>query len=298
MLRLAAPGILTVLATLAGLVFSGCARPSPKLTVGGESTTDQFVTAELLAQQIEARIGQEVLRRTGFTSTPILHQALLMNEVDLYAGPLGGISMNVLKEYPDPDPSIVLERLKSELDRIGRVQIIGLLGYENPFVAVIRTADAKKRNLETLSAAHDVKEGWDIAASSDFLGRNDGNTALQNGYSLVTRTVPRPMDYREKFRMLQEGHIDMVIGTATDGLLNDENTYTVLRDDKKGFYPSQLAVLTRAEVLLKHPELTAAVKELAAKLSTATMRKLDYEVEVRHRQPKDVAADFLAGRLK
>ena len=87
----------------------------------------------------------------------------------------------------------------------------------------------------------------------------------------------------------------MAAGSATDGYLTQPE-FTVLKDDKQGFYPAEMCIMTRAEILNAHPELTGAIKGLAGKLSVEVSRKLNAEVDLKHRAAKDVAAAFLAGK--
>ncbi len=290
---------LAFLAAVGALCFSlGCGKPKLQITVGSGTSTDQLVLAEILAQKIETMMPAAVVaRRTGLASTAVLHQGLLVNEIDLYADSTGALAANVLREQPDKDPSIVLERVKGEFARLARVEVLGLLGYENPFVGVVRTADAVEQHLTTIEDAAKAGHNWDIAAPSETLSRPDGVTALVSGYSLKSVVPPRPMGYDEMYRMLREKHINFVIGQAADGYLTDEANFTVLKDNLGAMFPSQLCLVTRAEVLQKSPDLKQLVPALSSKLSTVLMRKLDAEVELKHRDTKSVAADFLAGRI-
>lgn len=282
----------------AGVCFiPACSKPKPKLTVGGKAGTEQAVLVEIIAQLIEARTGAEVQRRAGFTGLPILHQAMLMNEIDLYADNVTALAANVLKEAPDRDPAIVLERTRAELNRMARLQLFGPLGLENPFVVVVRAATAKQLNLTTISDAAAVKEGWDFASTSDFMGRVDGNTALQGDYSVPLKSVPRPETPQECYRMLKEQVIGMVAGIATDAALADSD-FQVLKDDKATFAASQVCVVTRSDTAQSLPTLKVVLGELRGKLTTDVMRRLNYEVEFKRRDPKELAATFLAAELK
>lgn len=287
-----------MLALAAGVCFvPGCSKRKLKLTIGGKAGTEQAVLVEILAQLLEARTGEEVMRRTGFTSLPILHQALLMNEIDLYADNVTALAANVLKEKPDRDPSIVLERTRGELNRMARLQLYGPIGLETPYVIVVRADDAKRLNVTTISEAAAVKEGWSFASTSDFMGRIDGNTALQSDYSIRLSGVPRSETPQECYRLLKEKAIGMVAGVATDAALADPDML-VLKDDKGTFAGSQVCVVTRAETAQDLPTLKEILGELRGKLSTDVLRRLDYEAEYRGRDPKELAASFHAGSFK
>ena len=69
-----------------------------------------------------------------------------------------------------------------------------------------------------------------------------------------------------------------------------------LRDDRGFFPPYQAAPVIRTEVLQAHPELREVFELLAGRLDDATMRRLNFEVDVKKRRPGDVAHEFLESR--
>ncbi|MGH9594904.1 MAG: glycine betaine ABC transporter substrate-binding protein, partial [Bryobacteraceae bacterium] len=69
--------------------------------------------------------------------------------------------------------------------------------------------------------------------------------------------------------------------------------WKVLQDDQKVFTSYQACLLVRQDKLAQTPQLAAALAELAGKFTAETMRKLNAQVEIEHRPPAAVAADFL-----
>lgn len=282
------------LALLACLCTS-CSPAKPPLTVGAKTATDQSVLAEIIAQQVETRTGLTVRRKMNLGGTALTHQALLMTEIDMYPESSGSIVSSILKETPDKDPAIVLERARAEMDRLAHLQFIGPLGIENPFAVAVRAADAKEQKLETISDA--VKSHWDFGSTSEFQSRPDGTTALQSTYSLPLKSVPKVFDYSALYKALADGQVNMVAGSLTDGALSTGD-FKVLKDDKQAFPPAQVGIVVRQDVFQRFPQLREALTSLSGKLSTDLMRKMDYQVETKHRSAHDVAADFLAGRIQ
>ena len=95
------------------------------------------------------------------------------------------------------------------------------------------------------------------------------------------------------YKALEDGKVNMIAANATDGPLA-AHEWTILKDDKKVFGSYQACILARADALAAEPRLKPALLELSGKLTSDTMRKLNAEVDVDHRRPADVAADFLA----
>ena len=52
----------------------------------------------------------------------------------------------------------------------------------------------------------------------------------------------------------------------------------------------------REEMLKNHPEVGAALNELAGVISDEDMRRLNYAVDGQHRDPTDVVKEFLQQR--
>jgi glycine betaine/choline ABC-type transport system substrate-binding protein len=72
----------------------------------------------------------------------------------------------------------------------------------------------------------------------------------------------------------------------------------VLRDDKSYFPPYQAALIVRAPSLTAYPGLRAALDQLSGKLSDADMRKLNYQVDGKHRPVAEVARELLSNIAK
>jgi osmoprotectant transport system substrate-binding protein len=67
----------------------------------------------------------------------------------------------------------------------------------------------------------------------------------------------------------------------------------VLEDDRKYFPPYEAVPVIRQETLTRHPQVKAALDELAGKISGDDMRQLNYAVDGQHRNAPDVVREFL-----
>ena len=67
----------------------------------------------------------------------------------------------------------------------------------------------------------------------------------------------------------------------------------MLTDDKKYFPPYECAAVVRESTLAAIPDMRAALEELSGQISESAMRRLNYEVDGKHRSAPDVASDFL-----
>jgi len=68
----------------------------------------------------------------------------------------------------------------------------------------------------------------------------------------------------------------------------------MLQDDRHYFPPYDAAIVARATALLAHPEVHAALATLSGRITVADMRRMNRAVDAEHRDPSDVAREFLA----
>jgi glycine betaine/choline ABC-type transport system substrate-binding protein len=274
------------------LLAAGCGPKQKPIVVGSKNFTEQVLLGEIIAQHLEHRLGRTVPRKLNLGGTLLTYQALLNGEITLYPEYTGTMEAEILKETPASDPAQVLERSRLELARRSQIDVMDPLGIDNSFVMVVRGEDARAHKVSTLSEAAAVKDGWKLGMGYEFAGRIDGMPAL-NQYHLPFSAAPRTMDLGLLYKALEEGQVTMVAANATDGPLAAHD-WTILRDDRKVFGAYQACIIARHDALIDEPKLKPALAELSGKLNNETMRKLDAAVDVQHRQPSQVAADFLA----
>ena len=159
---------------------------------------------------------------------------------------------------------------------------------------VVRGETARAGHLATISDAAARPEPWKLGVGYEFLQRPDGLAGLVKTYGLRVDGQPVSMDLGLLYRALEGRQVDMAAGNSTDGQLQTLDV-VVLRDDKHYFPPYQCAIVARDAALADHDGLRAALVELSGKIDDATMRRLNYEVQGKHRPVSEVAAEFLKG---
>jgi glycine betaine/choline ABC-type transport system substrate-binding protein len=78
----------------------------------------------------------------------------------------------------------------------------------------------------------------------------------------------------------------------TDGLIPALDLF-VLADDKHYFPPYEAVPVIREQTLAEHPEILPALNALDGKISDEEMRSLNYEVDSKKRDVKEVVREFL-----
>ena len=280
--------IAAVIATLS--LLAGCSHPA-RVVVGSKNFTEQLVLGEILAQQIERRLHVPVERKLNLGGTLLAHEALVKGDIDLYPEYTGTALTAVLKQPPGGSPDQVLERVRARYRSQWKLDWLAPLGFNNTFAMIVRGETARRFQLASLSDAA-RRRSWHLGVGYEFQSRPDGLDGLVRAYGWKLDGAPAVMDLGLLYAALESGKVDMVAGNATDGLISRLDV-KILDDDRHYFPPYQCAVVVREEALGRFSGLQAALEELSGKLTDETMRKLNYEVDGKHRSPREVATEFL-----
>ena len=277
----------------AAVSWRGCSGSRP-LTSAPRTLPSRSFSAKSSRSSSSAACNIKVDRKLNLGGTLLAQQALSSGAIDLYPEYTGTALTAVLKLPPASDPAAVLARMSQPSIASGGIcEWLDPLGFNNTFAMVIRGPDARAGGLETLSDAARRKQPWRLGAGYEFLRRPDGLPGLLETYHLPLDGSPKSMDLGLLYSALQQKQVDMAAASGTDGMLSVLDV-KVLGDDKSYFPPYQAALVVRGQSLTAYPGMKAALDQLSGKLSDADMRKLNYQVDGKHRPVKDVARELLS----
>jgi len=283
-----------VFALICCVFLAGC-RAGPHIVVGCKNFTEQIILGEILAQRIENKTHLPVERRFYLGGTYIAHQSILAGRIDIYPEYTGTALAAVLKLPPESDRKSVYDRVKSEYEQRFQITLGPPLGFNDTFAIEIRGEDARRLHLGILSQAARYTPQWRAGFGYEFMERPDGYKGLVATYGLRFATPPRIMDLGLLTRALKEHQVDVIAGNMTDGLIPALDL-SVLEDDKHYFPPYEAVPVVREQALSEHPEVRSVLNELGGKISDAEMRELNYEVDGKKRDVKEVVRQFLRSK--
>jgi osmoprotectant transport system substrate-binding protein len=285
---------LSTLLCLAALLTSCGPSRQDRIVVGSKNFTEQLILGEMIAQRIESQTHLPVERRFYLAGTYICQQAMLGGRIDIYPEYTGTALTAVLKQMPqnNGDPHSVYELVKNEYASQFNFEVGRAFGFNDSFAIEIRGADARRVGLKTISQAAAYAPQWRAGFGYEFMERPDGYKGLAAAYGLRFAEPPRIMDLGLLDRALRDKRVDLIAGNTTDGQIPALDLF-VLEDDKRYFPPYEAVPVMRKAALVRHPEIEAAVEGLAGKISDDEMRGLNYAVDGKRRDVKEVVREFL-----
>lgn len=275
------------------VLLTACGPPrESRIVIGSKNFTEQAVLGEIFAQRLEAKTNLHVERRFYLAGSFICHQAILAGRIDVYPEYTGTALTAILKEKPEGSRQAVYERMQAEYARRFGLMLGPPLGFDDTFAMVVRGEDARRLQLQTLSEAAAYTPQWRPGFGYEFMERPDGYKGLVATYGLKFAAAPRIMDLGLLTRALKEKQVDMIAGNTTDGLIPALDLFA-LQDDRHYFPPYEAVAVIRQETLSRHPEVARALDDLAGKISDQDMQQLNYAVDGKHRDIKEVVREFL-----
>ena len=265
------------------------------IVIGSKNFSEQALLGEIIAQHLEARTHLRVERRFYLAGTYICQQALLAGRIDMYVEYTGTALTAILHDPVEKDASAVFARVQQEYKQRFGLDVMPSLGFDNTFAIVIRGEDSRRLHLKTLTDAAQYTPGWRAGFGYEFIERPDGYPGLVSTYGLKFNEAPRNLDLGLLYRALLDKQVDIVAGNSTDGLLSARDL-VILDDDKHYFPPYEAVPIVRDDTFARHPEVRDAIAELAGKISSDEMGKMNYEVDGAHRAAADVAREFLQSK--
>jgi osmoprotectant transport system permease protein len=279
----------------ADVVEAGNLPPGqPLVLVGAKDFTEGQILAEIIKQAIEAKTDLKVEIKSNLGTSMILN-ALKNGALDLYPEYTGNLltSKEALDMPVPADKSTITDLVRKEMKRRFGLILLDAFGLNNTYAPCVTQETARNYRLKRISDLQRVPS-LRVVVDLSFLDRPDGWACMVKKYQLRFAEPPRQVSPDLRYKALEQGAADVVIGFATDWQI--QALKLVVLEDDRGYFPSyHAAPLVRAATLERHPEIAAALKRLAGRIDDRAMRRLNYQVAVEKRSEVEVAREFLAG---
>jgi len=268
-----------------------------EFTVGSKEFTEQLILGQITIQVLEGA-GATVNDETGLVGSPVVREALVAGDIDMYWEYTGtGWITHLGNEAPVPGAQEQYDAV-AEADAANDIAWLEPAPFNNTYAIAASTATAEEQGLATISDlaayAAESPDATTICAAAEFLARDDGLPGLQEAYGFEVAD--------ENLSELELGLIPPLVAEgdpcvfgelfATDARIVSLEL-SLLEDDLE-FFPSYLPALNvRQEVLDANPGLAELFAPVAAALDNDTMTALNAQVDIDGEEAADVAAAFL-----
>ncbi len=291
-------------AALALLLSAGLGA-AQAVTVSSKIDTEGTLIGTMIALALEAK-GIPVENRVALGATPVVRQALLAGEIDIYPEYTGNAAF-FFNKADDPlwkDAAKAYETAKTLDGEANGIVWLTPAPANNTWAIAIRGDVAKENGLATLSDFGKwVTEGGTVklAGSAEFVNSAAALPAFQSTYGFTLKP--------DQLLVLSGGDTAATIKAAaeqTDGV-NAAMVYgtdggisavglVVLEDDKAVQPVYQPTAIIRKAVLDANPQIAEILKPVFESLDLATLQDLNARVQVGGEAASEVAADYLRSR--
>ncbi len=278
------------------------ASASAQVVVSSKIDTEGGVLGNIIQLVLNAG-GIQTSDRIQLGGTPVVRQAILAGEIDIYPEYTGNAAF-FFEKADEPvwkDAAQAYEKAKQLDYDANRIVWLSPSPANNTWAIALRKDVAEANNLATLSDfGKYVSDGGQVvlAASSEFVNSAAALPAFQTTYGFTLKP--------EQLITLSGGDTAATIAAAanqtnganaamvygTDGGIAPSGL-VVLEDDKHVQPVYQPAPVIREEVLKQNPQIAELLKPVFEKLDLTTLQDLNGRVQVGGEPVKAVAEDFL-----
>jgi osmoprotectant transport system permease protein len=263
------------------------------IVVGAKDFTEQDILGNMLNFLITEHTDYKVDYKHEISSS-ILWAAIKSGDVDLSIDYTGTMYAHVLKGTETHDPQEVYEISKKGLKDEYQILMLNPLGFNNTYTLSVRPETAEKYGLKTYSDLAKVSQNLILGGTFEIFNRTDGIPNLKKVYGMSFKEE-KAIDGILRYAAIINNEIDITTAFSTDGMLI-EHKLVVLEDDKNFFPPYHAVPLIREDSAKKFPEIIPLMEKLHNLFTDASMRDLNYQVEVLKRNHTEVAKEFLIAR--
>ncbi|MDU1848075.1 MAG: osmoprotectant update ABC transporter permease/substrate-binding subunit OpuFB [Niallia nealsonii] len=284
-------GVISLLSILL-IVLPLMGHKEEKIIIAGKLGSEPEILINMYKMLIEEETDLQVELKPGLGKTSFVFQALQSGNIDIYPEFTGTAISEFLNETADStNQKVVYQQARDGM--LERYQMVMLepMKYNNTYALAVSNDLAKQFGLETISDLKGIENNIHAGFTLEFSDREDGYQGLQALYDL---TFPNLVTMEPKLRYVavESGEINLVDAYSTDSELQ-QYQLKVLEDDQNLFPPYQGAPLLKEETVEEHPEIVAALNQLAGKITDDEMRAMNYQVNIEGKSPSEVAQGFL-----
>lgn len=283
-------------------ILGGGGGSKGSLTVSSKSFTEQKLLGYLTVEALQANTDVEVNDEVGLGGSVTNFEALKSGESDLYWEYTGTAWATLPPKHEEviTDPEEIYSKTKTEFENEYDVTFLERAPFNNTYVLLTRSKWAEDQGISTLSEfASWVNNGntdETVVMNAEFQERDDGWPGVTGHYGftdaaeeLNVKNVSSSLTYKVV------GQGDAILGSGFN--TNPKIPKFDLRslEDDENFFPVYNPVpMVRQEALDENEAIADPLNDVAASLSTDTIRSLNRKVAIDGKDARTVAENYLS----
>ena len=279
-----------LMASVGGRLMKGVSKDA--LHIGSSDMSEQLILGNMYADMIEAKTDYKVQRDLSLGGVQICFSALQNGQIDMYVDYTGTLYGDILKMKSNSNADEVYRIAKEKIKEQYNLTLLDQTPFNDTYTFTVRKDTAEKYNLKTVSDLEKVSDRLTITPTLAFNNRKEALPGIKSKYPNMNFQDNIAMDGATRYVALANKESDVIDAYSTDGLI-DYYDLVVLEDDKQYFLPYYGVPMVSEHLLTEYPDAVGVINELSKHLSSEGMRKLNYEVDVKKREPAEVAHEFL-----
>lgn len=263
----------------------------PPLVIGDKNFTEQFILGELYAEALTAQ-GYTVTVNRNIGPTEVTVQALESGRLAMYPEYVGVWDSAVAHYRHRFHTAVGALRAARRYAARNKLTLLDATPFSDTEAIAVTLAYADHNRLRSLSDLRRVASTMTLGGPLEFEQRQSGLPAVEQAYGFAPAGF-RPLDIGSQYAELDNGSIQAADVNTTDGQLGSGD-YLLLSDPRQVFgWGQAVPVVPDKVIAAEGPAFAATIDQVTALLTRPTIRWLNDQVDVAHRDPTSVARQFL-----
>ncbi len=274
-----------------------------EITVGSKIDTEGALLGSMIAIMLEKE-GFEVVDKIQTGSTPIVREAIIAGEIDIYPEYTGNgyyffsgeTEAGIWKDFRGGWEAV--KKLDMDANSIVWLEPAPA---NNTWAIAMRRDDAREAGIVSLEDLAGYLNGggeFKLAGSEEFVSSDAALPAFEEGYGFTVDDRQLLVlsggntTLTEKAAATRQDGVNAAMAYGTDGQLAALDL--VVLEDTRNIQPVYApAPIIRSEVLEKHPEIEQILKPVFASLELETLQDLNGKIAVDGADPRATAEAYL-----